>query len=101
MNQAVLNILSDKKTTSLQEKDTTISAQRTVNSLVEAEVNKEYIIKEVISEDAEMVNFLFTLGCFKGQPVTLISILSETFVIAIKDARYSIDADLAQVVKLV
>lgn len=69
-------------------------------NLAEAEMNIEYIIKEVISENKEIVNFLFSLGCFKGQSITVISCLSNTFVVVIKDARYSIDLDLAQAVKL-
>lgn len=98
MNQAVLNLLSSKER--VLPLDQAKSAHCIVNNLSEAEMHKEYIIKEVISDDKEIVNFLFTLGCFKGESVTVISILSETFVITIKDARYSIDADLAQAVML-
>ena len=71
-----------------------------VNNLLKAEVNKEYKIKDVIQGDDEMVSFLFTLGCFKGESITLISVLSETYVISIKDARYSIDSELAKMILL-
>lgn len=101
MFRALSNLLTGKKSTSPQEKVDSRSAACIVTNLSEAEINKEYIIKDVISDDKEIVNFLFTLGCFKGESVTIVSLLSETFVIAIKDARYSIDADLAQAVKLV
>ncbi|MFP4660771.1 MAG: ferrous iron transport protein A [Halanaerobiales bacterium] len=69
-----------------------------VTSLSEAEVNKEYTIKEVRTNDVEMKNFLFTLGCYEGEIVTLISILAENYVISVKDARYSIDKELAETI---
>jgi len=101
MFRAILNLLSGKKSTTPQVNAENCNAERIATSLFEAQVNKEYIIKDVISDDKEIVNFLFTLGCFKGESATVVSVLSETFVIAIKDARYSIDADLAKAVKLV
>ena len=99
MNQAIFNLLPSKAITLLQSKykRTRPSA---VNNLSEADIDKEYIIQNVIADDKETVNFLFTLGCFKGESVTVISVLSENFVISIKDARYSIDADLAKAIIL-
>jgi len=97
MNQAVLNLLSGKDKTSVQE---TPKGTSSATNLFEAEMNKEYLITDVVSDDKEIVNFLFTLGCFKGQSVTVISVLSETYVLAVKDARYSIDADLAKAVNV-
>ncbi|MGX9416631.1 FeoA family protein [Vibrio sp. WJH972] len=73
----------------------------TVKNLSHAELNVEYEIKEVIQDNEEIVQFLFTLGCFKGESITLVSVLSDTYVISIKDARYSIDVDLARMVQLV
>ncbi len=73
-------------------------AQKSAQNLTEAEINQEYIIKDVVADDQEMVNFLFTLGCFKGETITLISVLSESYVISIKDARYSLGSDLAEAV---
>lgn len=67
-------------------------------SLTKAQTNREYIIKEVKANDAELKNFLFTLGCFEGEIVTVLSVLSETYVISVKDARYSIDKDLAEAI---
>ncbi len=66
--------------------------------LSSATISNEYIIKEIQTVDEEIKNFLFTLGCFKGEPVTVISRLAENFVISVKDARYSIDADLAKAI---
>lgn len=69
-----------------------------VTNLSEAEINQEYIIKQVKTDDEDMTNFLFTLGCFKGESVTLISKLAENYVITVKDARYSICTDLAEAI---
>ena len=65
-------------------------------NLTEAEINREYIIKEVRSTDHELRNFLFTLGCYEGESVTVISVLGDNYIISIKDARYSIDIYLAE-----
>ncbi|GAL08907.1 ferrous iron transport protein A [Photobacterium aphoticum] len=70
------------------------------NSLFGAEINKAYTIKSIDDGDKEMVHFLNTLGCYAGESITVVSVLSDTFVISIKDARYSIDSDLAKTVLL-
>ncbi|WP_372881936.1 FeoA family protein [Psychromonas sp.] len=100
MNQAVLNFLPARAVTWLQSKNNSNKTHPAAKNLSLAEINKEYVIEDVVAADKEIVNFLFTLGCFKGQTVTVISLLSENYVIAIKDARYSIDADLARAVLL-
>lgn len=69
-----------------------------VTNLSKAQKNREYIIKEVKTQDKELKDFLFTLGCYEGETVTVLSILGENYVISVKDARYSIDKDLAQAV---
>jgi Fe2+ transport system protein FeoA len=69
-----------------------------VMSLAKAQIGKEYIIKEVKNNDEELKNFLFTLGCYEGETVTVLSVLSETYAISVKDARYSIDKDLAEAI---
>lgn len=69
-----------------------------VTNLAKAQINREYIIKEVRTHDEELKDFLFTLGCYEGELVTVLSVLGENFVIAVKDARYSIDKDLAEAI---
>lgn len=69
-----------------------------VTNLSQAEIDKQYIIKEVKTDDAELRDFLFTLGCYDGEEVTVISVVSENYVITIKDARYSIDKELAEAI---
>jgi ferrous iron transport protein A len=67
-------------------------------NLAKAETNKEYIIKKIKSSDEELKKFLFTLGCYEGESITLISVLAENYIINIKDSRYSIDKDLAEAI---
>ncbi len=63
-----------------------------------AEIGKEYIVQKVQTDDEEMDGFLFSLGCYSGEPITVISRLKSTLVVAIKDARYSIDKQLAKTI---
>jgi Fe2+ transport system protein FeoA len=67
-------------------------------NLTQATINVPYIIKAVETSDLNMKDFLFTLGCFEGEKVTVISVLAENYVINVKDARYSIDEDLAKAI---
>lgn len=76
----------------------TEKSSATVNSLVGAEHNQPYTIREIETTDDEMKNFLFTLGCYEGEVVTVISKLSGNLTIAVKDARYSIDEELASAI---
>ncbi|WP_347561123.1 FeoA family protein [Senegalia massiliensis] len=69
-----------------------------VKNLSRAKVNVEYTIKDIKTDDEEMKNFLFTLGCYEGEKVTIISLLGENYVISVKDARYSIDLELAKAI---
>lgn len=76
----------------------TMKQNSSMTNLAQAKFDREYIIKEVKTDDEELKKFLFTLGCYEGEPVTVLSILSENYVIAVKDARYSIDKDLAEAI---
>lgn len=64
-------------------------------NLNEIQVGVEYIIKEIKSDDKELNSFLFSLGCYSGQPITVIRHLKGGPVVAIKDGRYNIDKRLA------
>jgi|LSQX01.2.fsa_nt_gb Fe2+ transport system protein FeoA len=68
------------------------------DNLSKAKVNCPYTIKGINTNDKKMIDFLFTLGCFEGEKVTVISVLAENFIICVKDARYCIDKDLAQAI---
>lgn len=67
-------------------------------NLLDAEVEKEYIIKEILTDDEELDAFLFSLGCYSGEPITVISHLRGGCVVSIKDARYNIDKGLAEAI---
>ena len=67
-------------------------------NLLEAEAGKTYLVKDISTEDADMESFLFRLGCYSGESVTLISKKRKGCVVAIKDGRYSFDHLLASAV---
>lgn len=61
-----------------------------------ADINTDYIVKGVATNSRDIQDFLFTLGCYEGETITLISILAGQYVIVVKDARYSINQELAE-----
>ncbi|MDD6044730.1 MAG: FeoA family protein [Clostridia bacterium] len=65
-------------------------------TLLSALEGKEYIIKEVNTRDRELDTFLFSLGCYEGEPITVVSRLKGGCVVSIKDGRYTIDNQLAE-----
>ena len=67
-------------------------------NLLEAQVGEEYLIREICTDDDELNEFLFTLGCYSGEPITVISHLKGGCVVVIKDARYNIDNQLAEAI---
>lgn len=69
-------------------------------NLLEVQDGEEYIIKEIITDDEEMDSFLFTLGCYSGEPITVISHLKGGCVVSIKDGRYNIDNQLAEAIRV-
>ncbi len=64
-------------------------------NLFSAELGKEYIIAKINTQDPELDAFLFSLGCYAGEPITVVSKKTKTCVVSIKDSRYSIDKQLA------
>ena len=60
-----------------------------------AEEGKQYIVQAVQTDDEELNSFLFSLGCYSGEAITVIAHRKGGCVVAIKDARYNIDKDLA------
>ena len=64
------------------------------------ELQKEYLIESIKAQEEGMQDFLFTLGCYPGEKIQLISKLASIYVINIKNARYSIDKDLAEAIRL-
>ncbi|MGI6019676.1 MAG: FeoA family protein [Marvinbryantia sp.] len=69
-------------------------------NLSEAREGEEYIVKEILTDDEELNAFLFSLGCYSGEPVTVISHRKSGCVVSIKDARYNMDTDLAKAISI-
>jgi len=67
-------------------------------NLSEAIEGQEYIIKEIRTDDEELDAFLFSLGCYAGESITVVSRRKGTCVVSIKDGRYSIDDQLAEAI---
>lgn len=72
--------------------------RETVMNLRNAEEGKEYIVKSIETDDEELDAFLFSLGCYSGEPITVISHLKGGCVVSIKDGRYNIDNELAEAI---
>lgn len=67
-------------------------------TLREAQEGKEYIIKNIETDDSELDAFLFSLGCYSGEPITVVSRQKNSCVVSIKDARYTIDNELSDAI---
>ncbi len=67
-------------------------------NLLFAEEGKEYIIKQIETDDEELNAFLFSLGCYSGEPITVISRRRGGCTVSIKDGRYNIDNQLAEAI---
>jgi ferrous iron transport protein A len=63
-----------------------------------AEVGKEYIVRAIETDDDELNAFLFSLGCYTGEPITVVSRKKRNMTVSIKDGRYNIDDQLAQAI---
>lgn len=69
-------------------------------NLMDAQEGKEYIIQAVHTDDEELESFLFSLGCYKGEPITVISRKRGGCVVSLKDSRYNIDRQLAEAIAI-
>ena len=67
-------------------------------NLTNAQEGKEYIIRQIVTDDEELDAFLFSLGCYSGEPITVVSRLKNSCVVSIKDGRYNIDNQLAEAI---
>ena len=67
-------------------------------TLKNAEAGKEYIINSIVTNDEELDAFLFSLGCYSGEKITVIRHRRGGCVVSIKDARYNIDTQLADAI---
>jgi len=67
-------------------------------TLLQAEEGKEYIIERIETDDEELNSFLFSLGCYSGEPITVVARRRHSCTVSIKDARYNIDDQLAEAI---
>ena len=67
-------------------------------ALLNAAPGKTYTVKEINTQDEEMNSFLFRLGCYEGEPITLISKKKHSCIVAIKDSRYNLDKQLSEAI---
>ena len=70
-------------------------------TLTDALEGKEYVIKEIDVDDEDLLSFLFSLGCYSGETITVVSRRKSSCVVSIKDGRYTIDLDLAEAIEVV
>ena len=70
-------------------------------NLTKAEVGKEYIIRQIETDDRELDAFLFSLGCYSGEPITVVSRRRGSCTVSIKDGRYNIDNQLAEAILVI
>ena len=69
-------------------------------NLKNAQEGIEYIIKAIETDDDELDSFLFSLGCYAGEPITVIAHKKGGCVVSIKDSRYNIDTQLAEAISI-
>ena len=69
-------------------------------TLLDAAEGEEYIVKDIVTDDEELESFLFSLGCYSGDPITVVSRVRGGCVVSIQDGRYHIDTDLAQAISI-
>lgn len=67
-------------------------------NLRDAIEEKEYVIKAINTDDDELKAFLFSLGCYEGEKITVISNLKGSVIVSIKDGRYNLDNELAEAI---
>ena len=67
-------------------------------NLTTAQEGKEYIIQQIETDDEELDAFLFSLGCYSGEPITVVSRRKGSCTVSIKDGRYTIDNQLAEAI---
>lgn len=67
-------------------------------NLTEVQTEQEYTVSQILTNDEELNAFLFSLGCYSGEPITVVSRKKNGCVISVKDSRYNIDNELASLI---
>lgn len=69
--------------------------------LINANIGIDYVVKDINADDEELKSFLFSLGCYAGATITVVSSTKSGYVLSIKDARYNFDSDLVNAIEVV
>ena len=69
-------------------------------TLINAVEGTEYTVRQIDTDDEELNAFLFSLGCYAGEPITVVSHLKGGCVVSIKDGRYNMDRQLASAIHI-
>ena len=69
-------------------------------TLRQAETEKEYVIKSIVTDDDELDAFMFSLGCYAGETITVIAHIKAGCIVSIKDGRYTVDKELAKAIEI-
>lgn len=69
-------------------------------NLTAVEIGGDAVVKDILADDEELKSFLFSLGCYSGETVTVVAKKRSGYVLAIKDARYNIDEELAKTIQI-
>ena len=77
---------------------TTNSKKVIIVTLLNAQEGVEYVVKAIETDDEDLNSFLFSLGCYSGEPITVVSRKKRNCVVSIKDGRYNIDNQLAEAI---
>ena len=68
--------------------------------LTEAKIGNDVVVKNILADDDELKSFLFSLGCYSGETITVVSKKRGGYVLSIKDARYNVDEELAEAIEI-
>ena len=69
---------------------------KTIINLLNAEINHRYIVKKINIDDDDVKAFLFRLGCYEGEPITVVSKKRKSCIVVIKDGRYNLDKQISE-----
>lgn len=69
-------------------------------TLANGTIGTVYTVVDVNTDDEELKSFLFTLGCYSGESIVIVSTVSKSFVVSIRDGRYNIDQNLADIISV-
>lgn len=68
-------------------------------TLSKARIGQRGVVSEITGTEKDC-RFLLTLGCSEGEEITLVSKISDNYVINVKDSRYAIDGQMARMIVL-